>query len=143
MFEASKGVLVLAAGLGLLQLLKQNVAQAGRMLLIHVGLNPDKGYPQSIVKFLAQVNDGNIILVAFLATCYAFIRFFEAYGLWRQRTWAKWLGIISGSIYLPFEFVELYKSYTHFKLAFTVANILVVAYLVMVKVADSKKYGAG
>lgn len=137
-FEAFKGVLVLAAGMGLLQLLRTNIAEMGRLLLIHVGFNPDKGYPNTIVKFLARINDGDIILIAVLATCYAMIRFFEAYGLWRQRTWAKWLAIISGALYLPFEFVELYKSYSHFKLAFTLANIAVVAYLVMIKVSDSK-----
>lgn len=137
-FEALKGLLVLAAGMGLLQLLRTNVSEMGRLLLIHVGFNPDKGYPQTIVKFLARINDGDIILIAVLATCYAMIRFFEAYGLWRQRTWAKWLAIISGAFYLPFEFIELYKSYSHLKLAFTLANISVVAYLVMIKVSDAK-----
>lgn len=137
-FEAFKGLLVLAAGMGLLQLLRTNIAEMGRLLLIHVGFNPDKGYPYTIVKFLSRINDGDIILIAVLATCYAMIRFFEAYGLWRQRAWAKWLAIISGAIYLPFEFVELYKSYSHLKLAFTLANIAVVAYLVVIKVSDAK-----
>lgn len=137
-FEALKGLLVLAAGVGILQLLKTNIAEMGRLLLIHVGFNPDKGYPQTMVKFLSRINDGDIILIAVLATCYALIRFFEAYGLWRERAWAKWLAIISGALYLPFEFVELYKSYSHLKLAFTLANIAVVAYLVMIKIADSQ-----
>jgi uncharacterized membrane protein (DUF2068 family) len=141
-FEAFKGLLVLAAGVGLLQLLKKKVAENGRLLFIKVGLNPDKGYPQTIVQYLAQINDGNIILIAVLATCYAFIRFFEAYGLWRQRAWAKWLAIVSGAIYLPFEFVELYKSYSDLKLVFTLANIAVVAYLVIIKVSDSKVHSA-
>lgn len=141
-FEAFKGLLVLAAGVGLLQLLRTNISEMGRLLLIHVGFNPDKGYPQTIVKFLAKINDGDIVLIVFLATCYAMIRFFEAYGLWRGRSWAKWLGIISGSLYLPFEFIELYKSYSHFKLAFTFANIAVVAYLVFLKVSESKARAA-
>lgn len=140
--EALKGLMVLAAGVGLLQLLRTNIAEMGRLLLIHVGLNPDKGYPQTIVKFLSHISDGDIILIVFLTTCYAMIRFFEAYGLWRNRSWAKWLGIISGSIYLPFEFVELYKSYSHLKLGFTLANIAVVGYLLYLKLVVPKSTAA-
>ncbi|HMB57415.1 MAG TPA: DUF2127 domain-containing protein, partial [Arenimonas sp.] len=37
------------------------------------------------------------------ATAYAALRFLEAYGLWFARSWARWLGIVSAGIYVPFE----------------------------------------
>jgi uncharacterized membrane protein (DUF2068 family) len=38
---------------------------------------------------------------------YAALRFAEAFGRWRGRRWAQWLGAASGAIYVPFEVVEL------------------------------------
>lgn len=138
LFEAFKGVFVLGAGLGLLELMHHNLEKAGEQLLSQIGINPHSEYPRTLLHLLSEINDSNIRLVAFFAFFYALIRFSEAYGLWRGADWAKWLGIISGGIYLPFEFYELARQFTVFKLAITLINIAVVVYLVRVKLTDTK-----
>lgn len=138
-FEAFKGLFVLAAGLGLLHFLKHNVAHVGRILMMHIGVDPNHGYPHSLILQLEHVNDKNIVIIAVLATCYAIVRFIEAYGLWKQRGWAEWLAIFSGAVYLPFEFIEIHKHYSHLKLAFTVGNIVVVGYLLVLRIIESRE----
>jgi len=57
------------------------------------------------------------------------VRIAEAYGLWRNRKWAQWLGAVSGAIYVPFEIYALTKGVTPLKLATLGINLLVVAVL--------------
>jgi uncharacterized membrane protein (DUF2068 family) len=64
-----------------------------------------------------------------LAAAYAFVRLIEAYGLWRNRTWAKWVAALSGGIYVPFELYELYLGVSWLKLAALLINVAVVVYM--------------
>lgn len=137
-FEAAKGLLVLAGGLGLLDLIHHNLEKVGQQLLTQIGVNPRGEYPQIFLHFLSEINDTNIRMLAFLAFAYSVLRFTEAYGLWRSENWAKWLGIVSGGVYLPLELYEMAKHFTFIKLAITVVNIVIVVYLVKVKISDSR-----
>lgn len=137
-FEAAKGLLVLAGGLGLLDLIHHNLEKVGQQLLTQIGVNPRGEYPKIFLHFLSEINDTNIRMLAFLAFAYSVLRFTEAYGLWRSENWAKWLGIVSGGVYLPLELYEMAKHFTFIKLAITVVNIVIVVYLVKVKISDSR-----
>jgi len=64
-----------------------------------------------------------------LALAYSCVRLIEAYGLWRDRAWAKWLAALSGAIYVPFELYELYLGPSGIKVAALVLNVAVVAYM--------------
>jgi uncharacterized membrane protein (DUF2068 family) len=44
-----------------------------------------------------------------IAVAYAMLRFIEAYGLWFQRNWARWLGLFGAGIYVPFEIYYFVK----------------------------------
>jgi len=56
---------------------------------------------------LASRFDGvQLWAVAVGALFYSGLRFLEAVGLWKDRNWAKWLGAISGGIYIPVEIYE-------------------------------------
>ncbi|MSR60569.1 MAG: DUF2127 domain-containing protein [Planctomycetaceae bacterium] len=52
-----------------------------------------------------------------------------AYGLWYERRWAEWLGVITGGIYLPVELYELWKGANSFKVVALAVNLGIVAYL--------------
>jgi uncharacterized membrane protein (DUF2068 family) len=69
-------------------------------------------------------------MLAALASTYSCVRFIEAYGLWRDRPWAKWLAALSGAIYVPFELYELSRGVNGVKLAALILNVAVVAYMV-------------
>lgn len=64
------------------------------------------------------------------AMVYSSLRFFEAYGLWNAKTWGFLIGIISVSIYLPFEFFEIFKDVTSSKIIITLINLVILIYLI-------------
>jgi uncharacterized membrane protein (DUF2068 family) len=56
-------------------------------------------------------------------------RLVEAYGLWLQRRWAEWFGLLAGGIYVPIEVFEIVRGVTWPKAVLLIVNIGVVGYL--------------
>lgn len=129
--EATKGLVVLAAGLGALELVGGNVQEAAEKLVSQFHLNPAHEIPRIFVEIAKNATPSNLFLLALGAAAYASVRFVEAYGLWRERVWAEWLGVISGSIYLPWEVWELWRGVTGLKLGLLAVNLAVVGYLLL------------
>jgi uncharacterized membrane protein (DUF2068 family) len=135
--EASKGVLVLLAGIGLLELVHRDVQAVAEELVRHLHLSPSAHYPRIFLELAAQVSRGWLWLLAAGALLYASLRLVEAFGLWREKRWAKWLGAGSGAIYVPFEVVGLFEKVTALRIASLVVNLLVVYLLHSLK--DEKR----
>lgn len=129
MFEAAKGTLVLMAGFGLFRLLHRDAEHAALVLYRRLHLNPVRGHGRVFVELLTNLSSSRLWLFASLAATYSCVRFIEAYGLWHNRAWAKWFAALSGAIYVPFEFYELYIGPTRLKLAALILNLAVVAYM--------------
>jgi len=128
-FEAVKGATALAASLGLLSLLHQDLHRLAVELIERFGLNPGERYPAIILHYADVLADANFRSLVLLAVAYAALRLCEAYGLWRQRTWGQWLGALSGALYVPFEVRHLMHQMTVLGVMVLAVNVLVVAYL--------------
>jgi uncharacterized membrane protein (DUF2068 family) len=128
-FEGAKGLLVLLAGTGLLTIIHEGADTAGENIIRHLHMNPAHHYPQIFLKLMNHTTNQTLVLLALGALLYSVVRFSEAYGLWNNRAWAEWFAIISGGIYLPFEFFELYRSVSGVKIIITALNLLMILYL--------------
>jgi len=128
-FEAAKGGLVLAAGLGLLSLLHRDVAALAERLVLLGHLNPASKYPRIFIDAAAGVTDARLWMLAGGAAIYAVVRLVEAYGLWKGRAWAEWLALVGGGLYVPVEIYHLWHGLTWLKVGVLVANLGVVAYM--------------
>ncbi|MDF3831359.1 DUF2127 domain-containing protein [Cupriavidus basilensis] len=130
LFEAAKGAVVILAGLGLIALLHRDAQALAEAIVARLHLNPASHYPTIFLSLMAHPSDARLWAIGGSAMAYAAMRFTEAYGLWRQRIWANWLGVWSGGIYIP---VELYEAIAHpsaIHIGLAIANVLIVAYLV-------------
>ncbi|WP_416052315.1 DUF2127 domain-containing protein [Cupriavidus basilensis] len=129
LFEAAKGVLVILAGLGLVALLHRDAQALAEAIVARLHLNPGSRYPTIFLSLMAHPSDARLWAIGGSAAMYAAMRLTEAYGLWRQRVWAKWLGVWSGAVYIP---VELYEAVAHpsaIHIGLAIANVLIVVYL--------------
>lgn len=76
---------------------------------------------------LAQKASQNWPLFLALIFAYASLRFIEAYGLWQDRTWAYWFGVIGYGIFIPIELYYLLSSpFDWFKLGILILNVTIV-----------------
>ena len=128
-FEAAKGLVVLAAGFGLLGLVHKDVQAVAERVAERMHLNPAKHYPHIFLEAASRMTDARLWVLAWLALCYAGLRLAEAYGLWRERTWAEWFAVISGGIYVPIEIYELTRDVTWVTVCTLVINVGIVVYM--------------
>ena len=131
-FEAAKGLLVLAGGVGALSLLNRDASLIAEKIVRYLLLNPDSHYAQIFLKRASLVTNKQLLLTAIIATLYALTRFVEAYGLWKNRAWAEWLAVFGGMVYLPFEITAIMHRATILRCSLLTINVLIVAYVARV-----------
>jgi uncharacterized membrane protein (DUF2068 family) len=135
-FELSKGLVVLAAGCGVLLLLHRDTSEIAQNLLTLLHISPDHRLSHMVMRQADRITDAKLWTFAGLAACYSTIRFVEAYGLWKARAWAEWIALISGAMYLPFEIRELIRRLSLFHFSLLIVNLAVVLYMVYLRVQD-------
>ena len=131
-FEAIKGLLVLLTGFGLLTYIHEDLHLAAERLVRHFHLNPASHYPLIFLDLASHVTDRQLWLMALFALFYAVIRFVEAYGLWYERRWAEWFGLLMGGMYVPLELFEIARGVTWPKAVLLIVNVAIVGYLYMI-----------
>ena len=129
LFEASKGLLVLLVGAGLLSLIHKNTQQEAAEIVKIFHLNPARHYPEIFINTLANLGNVRLWFLSISAIIYSLIRFAEAYGLWYDRLWALWFAIASGALFLPMEMYELTENFTVVRIVILLMNTLLVFYL--------------
>ena len=107
--DALKAVVVLAIGFGLLSAHSNVLENGGVSLLRLLDIDPSLSFPRRFLALL-QAADSDHGLLTLAAVGYASLRFVECYGLWFMRRWARWMGIISAGIYVPFELFYLFRT---------------------------------
>jgi uncharacterized membrane protein (DUF2068 family) len=143
LMEAIKGLIVFGAGFGLLSLLHKDVRQVAVSLVTRLHIDPDRHFAGVFLNAAAKVTDARLWGIAALAVAYSALRFVEAYGLWRDRRWASWLGAAGGAIYIPVEIYELWDKPSAIKAATLTFNVAVVIYLLWTLLRSSGKPVAG
>lgn len=128
-YEAAKGLLVLLAGFGAFALIHRDAEHIAEVLVEHFHLDPASRYPRIFLHLAEQATTAKLWWLAAGAVFYATLRFVEAYGLWFERRWAEWLAVISSSIYLPIEIVELVREVSWIHAGLLLSNLVIVAYL--------------
>lgn len=131
LLEAAKGAVVVIAGFGLMALVHRDVQAVAEDIVRHLHINPARHFPHIFLDAAAAATDARLWTLALAAMLYAIIRFAEAFGLWREQSWAEWFGIFSGAIYLPLEVYELTVRVSVIKVCILLVNLVVVGWLIM------------
>ncbi len=130
--EFFKGIFVVVMGVCALALLHKDVWLIAESLLALLHVNTDRRSAQLFLDFADTITDARLWAAARIAFAYAALRFTEAYGLWKGRTWAEWVALVSGAALLPFEVRELMRGLTFLRCALFIVNLTVVLYMLYV-----------
>ena len=137
-FEALKGVFVLAVGFGLLSLTHRDVGEAAEHRVRRLHIDPARHLSRIFIEAANRFNDAKIVAAALGALAYSTVRFVEAYGLWNRRVWAEWFALLSGCLYLPWEIYEVADRPTPFRFVVFTMNVIIVLYMVWIRWADTR-----
>jgi len=128
-FEAAKGLLVLAATGGLISLRHTDLHAAADAFLLRHGVNPERHYTRLFIESLAKATNHHVGAIAAVGFAYVLIRLVEAYGLWQGKHWAEWFAVISAGIYLPLEFQHFAHHPNALNAGLILFNIAIILYL--------------
>jgi uncharacterized membrane protein (DUF2068 family) len=130
--EFFKGIFVALMGLCAILLVHKDAWWYAESLLALLHINTDRRVAQQFLDFADNVTDARLWAAAQIAFAYAALRFTEAYGLWKARTWAEWVAFVSGFLLLPLEVRELIRGLTLLRVILFVGNLVVIFYLLSV-----------
>jgi uncharacterized membrane protein (DUF2068 family) len=136
--ELAKGLVVLLAGFGALTLMHRDAWDVASSFLHFLHISHRHHYAQVFLEIAEGITDRQLWLVAAGAATYSTLRFIEAYGLWRERPWAEWFALISGTVYLPFEVHEMMVRPTLIKLAILLINLAIVLYMLYLRLLQQQ-----
>jgi uncharacterized membrane protein (DUF2068 family) len=131
-FELVKGLFVMLIGLSAILLVHKDAWVIAESLLALFHISTDRHWAQVFLDFADNLTDARLWMAAQLAFSYTALRFAEAYGLWKERTWAEWLAFISGTLLLPLEIRGLLRGITLVRSGLFVANLAIVFYMLFV-----------
>lgn len=106
LLEASKAMLALLAATGLEILGPQPLRDGVNALIRRFSLDPDHG---TLPSLLNMISPDAVHLAAAAMIGYGLLHLIEAWGLWKARAWASWLGCLTASIYLPFDIYAIVR----------------------------------
>ena len=138
-FEFAKGIGVVIMGVLALALLHKDTWLIAESLLALLHISTDHRWAQGFLDFADSITDARLWDAARIAFAYAGLRFAEAYGLWKGRTWAEWVAFVSGTLLLPWEVKELLRGVTPMRIAFLLGNLAVVFFMLYIILANRRE----
>ncbi|HWI25260.1 MAG TPA: DUF2127 domain-containing protein [Lysobacter sp.] len=123
LIEAIKGLLALSAASGL-----EIIGSAPLKRWVHALINEFQLDPQhgAMAWLAGAISPGSVHFAAAAVAAYAILHLIEAWGLWRDKAWASWLGCIAAAIYLPFDIYALVRHPGWVSVAVLAVNVLIV-----------------
>ena len=130
LFKFVKAVLLIALGLGALQLIRSDIREQANSMFEALGSSIDVVPVLRVLRRIGALAPWRLRLIGGGAFLYAALFLTEGVGLWRQRRWAEYLTVIATASFVPFEVFELTQRLTYPRAAALGMNLAVVAYLI-------------
>jgi uncharacterized membrane protein (DUF2068 family) len=137
--EFFKGIFVLLMGICALALVHKDLWLYAESLLALLHINTDRHSAQLFLDFADNITDARLWAAARIAFAYSALRFTEAYGLWKCRTWAEWVAFVSGTLLLPLEIRELVRGITLLRSAFFIGNVAIILYMLYIIIVNRRE----
>jgi len=129
-FKFFKATLMVAVGLGALELLRPGVAERAQEWLAPLAVRSDRRAVVTLFSLVSGLSTRRLELFGVGAFVYAALFMVEGVGLWLARRWAEYLTVVASLLLVPVEVVEILRRVTPSRVAALAINLAVVVYLV-------------
>jgi uncharacterized membrane protein (DUF2068 family) len=121
--EAIKGALAVLAASGLELIGPLPLQHWVHLLIVKFQLDPDHG---AMAWLAGAISPHSVHFAAIGVLFYGIVHLIEAWGLWRAKMWASWLGCLAAAAYLPFDIYAVFRHPGWLSVAVVALNLLVV-----------------
>jgi uncharacterized membrane protein (DUF2068 family) len=130
LFKFGKALLLIALGLGALQLIRSDIREQANRMFEALGSSIDVVPVLKVLRQIGALAPWRLRLIGGGAFLYAALFVTEGVGLWQQRRWAEYLTVIATASFIPFEVFEVVRRLTYPRASALLLNIGVVGYLI-------------
>jgi len=130
-FKLAKGLLLVAAGLGVMRLMNHDVAATATRWVHALRVDPNNRYIHRLLERLLGVSHRRLEEIGVGTFLYAAVFLTEGTGLALGKHWAEYFTIIVTGSFLPIEFYELIRRVTPARCVVLVLNLAVLVYLIV------------
>lgn len=127
-----RGSIAIAIGVSLFLVYRRSEAFSWADYPVLGRIASNDPFLQMVFSWLGSFNQAQILSIAILASLMGALRWVEAGGIWFNQSWAQWLAVFSGFVYIPFEVNELIYRFSWLMVVVLFINTLVVSYLLYV-----------
>ena len=106
-----KGVLLLAAAIGLLKLVHRDVAAVVWQCIKTLHVDPENRYIQTVLVKASIANARQLQALSLGSFVYAGLLLIEGIGLFLQQRWAQYFSVLITASFVPLEVWELMKKF--------------------------------
>ena len=142
LFKLLKALLFFAGAAGMFHLVHRDTEVEMNRLLRVFRINHDTSFVKAALLNANLLDDPHKRIVGGLLTMYGLMFITEGIGLMMRKRWAEWFTSILTFSAIPLELYELHRHYTHLKLAVTVINVLILAFLVLHLIRTTREHNA-
>ncbi|MGA8741486.1 MAG: DUF2127 domain-containing protein [Terracidiphilus sp.] len=128
-FKLLKAALLIAAGIGILKLMHNDVATELQHWVARLGFDPGSHYVSLAIERATALSSRKIKDFGVVSFIYAALFLTEGIGLWLLKRWAEWFTVLITASLVPVEIYEISHHPSLIKILVLVINIAVVAYL--------------
>jgi uncharacterized membrane protein (DUF2068 family) len=129
-FKCLKGLALLALAVGALRLLHRDIAEVLLHWINVFRVEPAHRYVQMFLDKLAQLDDRKLRVFSAGTFVFAALYLTEGVGLALNKSWAKYLTVVSTAALVPVEVYEIFERASLAKVILLLINVGVVAYLI-------------
>ena len=131
--------MVLLLGCGVLHLILRNFDYMSEPVADVLHISTEARLSNLFVELASHTTDRTLWVLALGALVYAVVRFIEAYGLWQEREWAQWFGLLSTASYLPAELYWLLRHPSSLKSGVLGINLVIVLFMLSLRVKGVRR----
>ena len=130
LFRWSKALVLIGAAFGVMRLLRPGAAQQLTRWATQLPMAEQHRFVSEAIAKVTNLDTSRVEWIVAGLLAYAALFSVEGTGLWLGKRWAEWLTIVATTSFIPFEVYELMRRATAVRVAFVVANVAIVIYLV-------------
>jgi len=128
-FKLAKGVLLLALGLGLLQLGHHDVADVLARWTAELHIDPDGRHFGRAVQAIVALDERRLKAISAGLFVYSALFLSEGIGLLLRKRWAEYFTVIVTGSFIPLELYEIARRPSGVRVAVSLLNVAIVWYL--------------
>ena len=129
-FKLAKGLVLLAAGLGVLRLVHRDLTEVVEAWSRHLHLDPEGRVTEGLLLRAMDVEPRRLAVVGGGMLVYAGVLLTEGVGLMLRQRWAEYFTVIVTASFVPLELYEIARHVTVTRIIVLAVNLAIVWYLV-------------